>query len=151
MQRLRWQTLAACFVVAGTLSAIGLRWWTSRGNTPVPTLPSHIVWLVVLAVVVALLGLRIRRYLRHGQELDPIGATRTLALAQAGAVTGALHVGFFAAQFALALTRLHAPDPRQQAWTAVAALLASGVLIAAGLIAEWCCRVPPEDEDDGDA
>src|SRR5690625_3076036 len=92
MQRLRWQTLAGSFVVAGTASAFGLRWWTSRGNPPVPTLPSHNVLLVVIAGVVAFLGLRIPRYLRHGQELDPIGATRTLALAQAGAVTDALHV-----------------------------------------------------------
>lgn len=149
MQRLRWQTLAACFVVAGTISAIGLRWWTSRGNPPLPTLPSHIVLLVAVAAVVLYLGLRIRRYLRDGVEFDPIGATRTLALAQAAAVTGALHVGFFAAQLALTLTRLHAPDPRNQAWTAAAAILAAGVLIAASLIAQWCCRVPPEDEDDG--
>lgn len=148
MQRLRWQSLAACFVIAGTISVIGLRWWTSRGHNPIPVPSSHAVLLVLLAVGVLCLGLRIRRFLRAGTAFDPIGAARTLALGQAAAITGAAHVGYFAAQLALALPRLAAPEPRTQAWLAAAAILASGSMIVAGLITEWCCKVPPEDEDE---
>lgn len=148
MQRLRWQSLAACFVIAGTISVIALRWWTSRGNNPIPVPLSHAVLLLVLAGGVLFLGLRIRRFIRDGVEFDAIGAARTLALGQAAAITAAAHVGYFTAQLALALPRIAAPEPRMQAWLAAAAILASGILIAAGLITEWCCKVPPEDEDE---
>src|SRR5699024_12450541 len=34
MTRLRWSTLGAVTIVVGTLSAVGLRWWTTRGTLP---------------------------------------------------------------------------------------------------------------------
>lgn len=147
MQRLRWQTLVTVFVVSVALSVMVLRWWTSRGNNPVPVVLLQVLLVLVLAGVVLLLGLRIRRHVRAGEPLEPTDAVRTLVLGQAAAITGAAHLGYFAAQLGLALPRLQAPEPRAQAWLAGSAMLASALMIAAGLIAEWCCRVPPSDDD----
>lgn len=146
MQRLRWQTLFAVFVVTGAVSTVGLRAWISRGNSPVPIPWIQILLVVVLSVGVALLGLRIRRFVRRGELLNPVDAVRTLVLGQAAAVTGAIHLGYFVAQLLLALPRLEAPDPRTQAWLAGGAIVASALMVAAGLFAEWCCRVPPEED-----
>lgn len=150
MDRLRWQTLLTVAVVVAAGSAMVLRWWTSRGNNPVPVPLVQVLLLAVLAVVVVLLGLRIRRYVRQGEPVEPADAVRTLVLGQAAAITGAAHVGYFAAQLVLRLPRLQAPEPRTQAWFAGSAIVAALLLVAAGLIAQWCCRVPPADEDPGD-
>lgn len=150
MQRLRWQTLVTVFVVVTAVTTMALRWWTSRGHNPVPIPLLQVVLVVALAVVVVLLGLRIRRFVRKGEPLEPADAVRTLVLGQAAAITGAAHLGYFTAQLVLTLPRLQAPDPRTQAWLAGSALLASLLMVGAGLIAEWCCRVPPSDEDPED-
>ncbi|HLS26870.1 MAG TPA: DUF3180 domain-containing protein [Beutenbergiaceae bacterium] len=148
MQRLRWQTLLAVFLVAGAVSTIGLRAWVSRGNNPVPIPWIQIALILVLSVGVALLGWRIRRFVGKGELLNPVDAVRTLVLGQATAVTGAIHLGYFTAQLVLALPRLEAPDPRTQAWSAGGAIFASVLMIAAGLFAEWCCRVPPDEDSE---
>ena len=149
MNELRWRPLFAIFLIAGTASAIALRWWSSRGNNPVPIPLSHVLMIVVVAAVVVVLGLRIRRYVHRHEAFDAIGATRTLALAQAVAITGVVHIGYFAAQLGLALPRVNAPDPRTQAWLAAAGIIASVILVGAGLLAQWCCRVPDDDDDSG--
>lgn len=147
MERLGWQTLLTVSAVAGVISAIGLRWWTSRGFHPIPVPLAHVLMIAVLAGIVLVLGLRIRRYIRRAEPLDPIGATRTLVLGQAAALAGAIHVGYFGAQLALALPRVSAPDPRAQAWLAAAAILTSLMVVGAGLITQWCCLVPPDDDE----
>lgn len=149
-QRLRWQTLVTVFVVAGAVSTMGLWAWTSRGNNPIPIPWLQILLLVVLSGGVLAMGLRIRRYVRKAEPVNPVDAVRTLVLGQAAAITGAVHLGYFSAQLVLALPRLQAPDPRAQAWAAGAAIVASSVMIAAGWVAEWCCRVPPSDADPSD-
>ena len=147
MERLRWRTLGALFLIAGTISLVALRWWSSRGHTPIAVPVSLAVLLAVLAAVVVFLGLRVRRAVRDHLPLDPIGAARTLVLGQAAAIAGTLQLGYFAAQLVLALPRLEAPEPRLQALSAGAAIVAGAALVVAGLITQWCCRVPPEGED----
>ena len=149
-QRLRWQTLVTVFVVAGAVSTMGLWAWTSRGHHPVPIPWLQILLILVLSAGVLTMGLRIRRYVRKAEPVNPVDAVRTLVLGQAAAITGAVHLGYFSAQLVLALPRLEAPDPRAQAWTAGAAIVAALMMIAAGWIAEWCCRVPPSDDDPDD-
>ncbi|WP_165962794.1 DUF3180 domain-containing protein [Occultella glacieicola] len=151
VQRVGWRVLAATIIVAGTIAVIGLRWWDSRGNTLPPVSPAVVVLLAVVAAGVALLGLRVRRGVRARTITDPIGAARILVLGQAAALTGAVHVGYFLAVLLLSLPRAEAPDPREQAFAAGVAIVVAGVLIAAGLFTQWCCKVPPEDEDDGPA
>lgn len=148
MRRLRWSTLGAVTIVAGTISVVALRWWTTRGHMQVnvPVLLAGV--LLALAVLVLVFGLRVRSAVRNHTLDDPVGASRVLVLGQAAAVTAAIHLGYLLAQLGLALSRWEAPEPRAQAIRALACLVAAGALVAAGMLTQYFCQVPPEDEDD---
>ena len=80
-------------------------------------------------------------------DLNPIRAARSLALAQAGALTGAALIGLYAGQ-ALGM----APDwdlqaSRRLLWGYAGGLLAALWLLVAGLLAQSWCRIPPRDRD----
>ena len=145
--RVRWSTLGAVFLVVGTLSAVVLRWWQSRGGD-LPLMPLLLAaLLVIVGATTLLLGLRVRRWVTRGELLDGPGATRTLALGQTSALAGAAIGGYLAASLGLAVLRLEAPDPRAVAISSAICLLAAVAMSVAGMITQWCCRVPPEDED----
>lgn len=148
--RVRWITLGAAFLVVGTLSAVALRWWQSRGGD-LPQIPLLLAALLVIVGAVALaLGLRVRRWVARGELVDGVGATRTLALGQTAALAGAMIAGYLSASLGLAAIRLEAPEPRSVALSSAVCLLAAIAMAVAGMVAQWCCRVPPEDEDDDD-
>ena len=148
MARLRWSTLGAVTIVVGTLSAVGLRWWTTRGHVPV-TVPLLLAGvLLALAALVLVFGLRVRRDVRDQTLDDPVGASRVLVLGQAAAITAAIHVGYLLAQLGLALPRWDAPEPRAQVLRVLTCLVAAGALGAAGMLTQHFCRVPPDDEDE---
>lgn len=146
--RLRWATLGAAFLVVATVSAVALRWWQSRGGD-LPVLPLVLaVLLVLVAAVTLVLGLRVRRWVRRGEQVDGVGATRTLVLGQTAALAGAVLAGYLTASLGLALTRLEAPEPRSVALASGLSLLAALAMVAAGMITQWCCQVPPSDDDE---
>lgn len=148
MSRLRWSTVGAVTIVAGTVSVVALRWWVTRGHVPV-TVPIVLTGvLIALSVLVMIFGLRVRAAVRAHTLDDPVGASRVLVLGQAAAVTAAIHVGYLLAQLGLAIPHWNAPEPRAQAARALAALVAALALGAAGMLTQHFCRVPPEDEDD---
>ncbi len=148
MGRLRWSTLGAVTIVAGTISVVALRWWTTRGHLPVnvPIVLAGV--LLALAVLVLIFGLRVRAAVRNHTLDDPVGASRVLVLGQSAAVTAAVHVGYLLAQLGLALPRWEAPEPRAQVLRVVVCLVAALGLAAAGMLTQHFCRVPPEDDDD---
>lgn len=146
--RVRWATLGAVFLAVGTVSAVVLRWWQSRGGD-LPLIPLLLaVLLTAVGATVLILGLRVRRWVARGEGLDPLGATRTLVLGQTAAVAGAAVGGYLVASLGLAATMLELPEPRQIAVASGISLLAAVAMSVAGMITQWCCRVPPEDEDD---
>ena len=148
MGRLRWPTLGAVTIVAGTISVVALRWWTTRGHMPVNVPIVMAGMLLALAILVLIFGLRVRAAVRSHTLDDPVGASRVLVLGQAAAITAAVHVGYLLAQLGLALPRWDAPDPRAQAIRVMVCLIAAAALGAAGMLTQHFCRVPPEDEDD---
>lgn len=147
--QLRWSTLGAVFLVVGTLSAVVLRWWESRGGAlpPIPLLLA--VLLVLVAVIVLVLGLRVRRWVSRGEAIDALGATRTLVMGQTAALAGAALAGYLAASLVLAVLRLPAPEPREVAIGSGVTLLAALAMAGAGMLTQWCCRVPSDDDGDG--
>ena len=92
-------------LVATALSYLALRIWTGEGGVlPAPSWGALIV-LLFMATGVLFAGLPVRRFLR-GQArkpLNPLRAMRTLVLAQAAALTGAL--------ITVTLTRTTRPAP----------------------------------------
>ncbi|MEO6943497.1 MAG: DUF3180 domain-containing protein [Lacisediminihabitans sp.] len=105
--------------------------------------------LVAIAVIVILLAVPIRR-LTHGKgkgPIDPYYATRVVMLAKACALSGALLVGLSLGVTLYLLTRSAMPSA-SSIGLAVSTLVGSGILLAAGLVAEHMCIVPPTDPDD---
>ncbi|WP_420112718.1 DUF3180 domain-containing protein [Pseudactinotalea sp.] len=146
--RVRWVTLGAVFLAVGTASAVALRWWQSRGGD-LPVIPLLLAaLLVIVGATVLVFGLRVRRWVARGEAIDPLGAARTLALGQTAAIAGAVVAGYLAASLGLAATMLELPEPRQVAVASGIGLLAAVAMAVAGMVTQWCCRVPPEDEDE---
>ncbi|UFU07173.1 DUF3180 family protein [Ruania halotolerans] len=147
ISRLRWSTLGAIAVVSGTIALVALRWWATQGNVA-PTVPFLLAGVLgALAALVLALGLRVRRAVSTGHLDDPVGAARVLALGQAAAITAAIHFGYLGAQAANAIPHLQAPEPREQLVRTIAAMVAAGALLAAGMLTQWWCQVPEDDDE----
>lgn len=139
-------------VVTG-FAYLGLRVWTGQGRLLPATSWGAVIVLVFMAVGVFFAGLPIRRFLRGQAKkpLNPMRAMRTLVLAQAAALTGALVTGWYLAQVLVLLPDFDIGSVRGVVVRA-AALAAGGVVMAiAGLAAQAMCRVDKgEDRDRGD-
>ena len=147
MKRTRISVLALAAI--GTLSvSFGLLMLLERQGThlsPVPWLISPV--LVVLAAVVLWLALAVRAYQRGRRpSLDPLRAARTVALAKAAALTGALLVGWYGSQLLLTLGRLQIESQQSRALSAGVATLCAIVLSVAGVVAERFCQLPPPSD-----
>jgi hypothetical protein len=136
-------------LVATALSYLALRIWTGEGGVLPATSWGALIVLLFMATGVLFAGLPVRRFLR-GQArkpLNPLRAMRTLVLAQAAALTGALITGWYVAQILVLLPVFDIPS-RRTAAVLLAALAAGGVLMAiAGLVAQAMCRVDEDHHD----
>jgi hypothetical protein len=126
----------------------GLDWVfvaTGRPSLPVPW--SLTVSLVMVGAVVVALGARVNWATRPTprRRINPVAAVQILTLAQSAALSGAVVFGAIGGIIAFTVTR---PVVAQDALPAmIAGLIASLVLVACALVAEWLCRVPPTDAD----
>ena len=140
-------------LVATAFAYLVLRIWTEQGGVLPPAPWGALIVLVFMACGVFFAGLPVRRFLR-GQArkpLNPIRAMRTVVLAQASALTGALVTGWYLAQILLLLPDFDIASVRSLVWR-LAALAAAGVLmVVAGLVTQAMCRVSKDhDDSDGD-
>lgn len=136
-------------VAVGTLAVTwGLLVLLQRQGThlgPVPWIMAPV--LVVLSAVVIWMALAVRAYQRGRRpSLDPLRAARTVALAKAAALTGALLVGLYGGQLLLTLGDLHIESQQSRALSAGAATLCAIVLSVAGVVAERFCQLPPPSD-----
>nr|BFF20151.1 hypothetical protein GCM10025730_36720 [Promicromonospora thailandica] len=110
-------------------------------------------WLVDVAIIalagaIFWAGWAVRAYQKGKRPtLDGIRAARTLVLAKAAALTGALLGGWYLAQVLLVLGDLSIEPRRDRAVAAGIAVLCSVVLAVVGLVVEKFCELPPSDED----
>lgn len=124
------------------------------------------VTLVLIAVVVVVLALPVRRATRPGSRqdgpragapgrggsrpggsrpVDPFYATRVLLIAKASAVAGAL-LGGSAVGLVTELV-IRPVSMAATVWAGVAMIVASILLLVAGLLAESWCALPPDDDE----
>jgi hypothetical protein len=133
---------AACAVVA---------WLVVRSSfTDLPTLTwSGAPALVVLAAAEALSGRNLRARIegrRSGKPLAPIAVARMAALAKASSMGAAAFGGIAAGFFAYTAGFLNMTVPRGDAINSAITAVAAGVLVAAALYLERCCRAPSRDD-----
>jgi len=132
-------------VVAG-FSYLVLSVWTDQGGSLPQGSWGGLTVLVFMACGVFFAGLPVRRFLRGKatKPFNPIRAMRTLVLAQACALTGALVAGWYVAQVLVMVPTLDISSRRTVAFR-LAALAAGGVLmVVAGLLTQAMCRVHGE-------
>ena len=107
------------------------------------------VTLALIALVIVIMAVPVYRA-THGamrQPVDSFYATRVLALAKASSLAGSLVVGL---GLGLSLDLLIRSSTATGDLVArdLSVLGAAILLLAAGLVAEFLCRVPPQDDDD---
>ncbi|MCK2026273.1 DUF3180 family protein [Microbacterium sp. SSW1-47] len=110
--------------------------------------PSLLLPVLLVLIAIAALGVAwpVRRSVRSGTRIDPFRALRAATLARASSLLGAIMAGFGAGLLLFLLTR--PIDPPVGSTVAMAALIASAVvLVVAALIAEQFCTLPKDPDD----
>ena len=158
MRPTTWRLLlglaAIGFVVTWAVLTVGE---SRNGTIPDIPWPSAVVLGVFGgAVLVVALALRPRLRGRPGHDpVNPIVAARFAVLALACSRAGALFVGVYAAFLAQALTDLSIGFRRHLALVSGACVLASLLVVVAGLVLERLLRLPEpppgEDQPEGSA
>ena len=131
--------------VVGWLGQLALSASSSPTLTPPITL---IVALFGIAAIVVSLGWPIRQMLRgkRSHPIDPFFAMRVLVFAKATSLTGALLTGAAVGLTLYGLTRLLTPV-LPALWYDLLTLAGAGAMLAAGMLVETWCRIPPEDRE----
>lgn len=106
------------------------------------------ITLVAIAAIVIGFAIPIRRatHAKTRTRIDPFRAMRVAVLAKACSLSGALLTGSGIGVLAYLLSRSVLPASGS-IWQAAAATLGAAILLAAGLVAEYLCTLPPEDDD----
>jgi hypothetical protein len=113
---------------------------------PPYTLP---VTLAAAAVIVVVLAVPIGRAIRgrSATRINPFRAMRVVVLAKASSLVGSLIAGLSAGVVVFLLSRPVVADVGS-IWPGIAAAVSGVVLLAAGLVAERLCTLPPDDPDE---
>jgi hypothetical protein len=148
MRRTPIGSLIAVLVAVAVVGWFVLRALEAR-SVYLPVVP----WLVDVAILalagaVFWSGWTVRSYQKGKRpSLDGLRAARTLVLAKAAALTGALLGGWYLAQVLVVLGDLAIESRRDRAVAAGIAVLCSVVLAVVGLVVEKFCELPPSDND----
>ena len=111
---------------------------------PPITLP---LTLIMLAVVVVSLAWRVRQGTRRKalRRIDPFWAMRVAVLSKATSLAAALLLGGSLGIVLYILTRSVVPAV-SSLWLALGTAIGAAVMLAAGLVAEHFCTLPPDDD-----
>jgi len=145
-------TRARDLVVAGLVAAVLVYLLVRVLYGQLPPLPTFAgVTLLVLAIIEGALGASLRTRIHNpgeGRPLQPLTAARSVALAKASSVLGAIMLGAWLGLLAYLLPRrgeiLAAADDVP---STVVGVVSAAILIAAALWLEWCCRTPRDQDN----
>lgn len=138
--------------VAFALSTAALQLRQAGGAaTPAPPVVAVVV-VAALAAAVLVVAWPIRRWNAGDRDraINPLRAARTVALAKAAALAGAVLTGGWLGYVGVAVPLVAVASQPGRTLASAAVVLASVGLTVAGLVAERWCMIPPEDDDDGD-
>lgn len=117
---------------------------------PVPDWSPAVV-LALGGVVVAGIAWQTWRSLhRDKKTIASRHAIRVLAIAKSAIIVGAVFAGGYFG-FALAYLGVESELGQLRFWRGLAAGVAGLLLLAAALGLEWTCRIPEDEDDDGDS
>jgi hypothetical protein len=152
MRPVRARTLLLVSAVVLGLGWMILELWTTGDGTFLPLPVTAAVGGYLLAVVVILVGIPVRRWARgdRSRPLNPLAAARTVVLARAAAYAGAVLAGWYLAQ-GLALLPDLVGTRLERFWVAMVASVGAVLLGTAGLLVQRWCRVPPDDRGPGES
>jgi len=144
-----WALVAAAvgFGVAGALDSFGAPPAVPRSAPGAMLLLAAIVLAVALALRGRLRDVRERR--PGARPVDPMLAARAVVLAKASALGGALVGGLYAGYAAYLVGDLVSAARRGLAVRSALCVVGGVLLVAAGLLLERVCRIPPEDGGPG--
>lgn len=134
--------LAAALLIATVVGAGGSFLALRGGAAPVRVPWTTLIVGIALGGVALVMAWPIRQ-LKRGKRgrIDATRAVRTAMLAQASAYAGALLSGMYGG-FALVLLRDWSHAPRREAAIAAGlAALGGLIMLTAGVVAEWWCRI----------
>ena len=148
MKRTGPAPLIGLFLIGGVASYLLELVVQSRGGFIYVPPISLAFTLFVVAAAVVFLAVPIRRKVtgKRKEPIDAFYAARVLALAKASSFAGSLLLGLGAGVLLYLLGRPIAPSGSILI-NVIAQLVSAALLIAAGLIAEWLCVLPPDDLD----
>lgn len=140
-------------LVALAVSLLALSLWSRSGRAlPEASWPAGAVLLLMAALLLGA-GWQIRSYQQGKAQRMPAPhwSRRVLAGAQASALGGAIVTGWYLAQAALHVPDADVPSQREALVVAGLLALASVLLSVAGFVVQAWCRIPPSDDEDGEA
>ena len=145
-------TRARDLVIAGLVAAVLVYLLVRVLYGQLPSLPTFAgVTLLVLAIVEGALGTSLRSRIRNpgqGRPLQPLTAARSVALAKASSVLGAIMLGAWLGMLAYVLPRrVEIEAAADDLPSTVVGVICSAILIAAALWLEWCCRTPRDQDN----
>ncbi|SDQ96089.1 DUF3180 domain-containing protein [Actinopolyspora saharensis] len=143
-------------VAAALIAAVLVYGAVQVGYGALPPLPLAAgATLLVVALVEVVLAFVVRPKVQRKpgiEPLDPMTATRVVALAKASSLAGALMGGAWVALLVFLLPRYGPVEVvKSDTAAAVIGLISAVALIGAGLWLEWCMRNPDEPEEDTDS
>lgn len=147
------------WLAAGLLGWVAASWWLGQGNAVPVRAVAGLVMDVVFAVGLLVAATWVWRSARaDGTDAaserrrhrgpSPQTARLVVVAAIAAAWAGSVLSGAFAGLFVAALPDADVPSVRAAVVRTGLQVLTLGVLGAAGQVAQWLCRVPPQDGDD---
>jgi hypothetical protein len=144
----RWPTILALVVLAGVVGwFVADLAWDDLVALP-PAAPITAALIAVFELGLARVVSRKVRGLEPGRPMHPLQVARAAALAKASSATGALLLGFYAGFFLWVIRLTEKRAASHDAWVSGWSALASLVLLAAALLLERACRVPPPPRDE---
>lgn len=147
--QLTWKHALGIAAVVFVLSYAALQVWSSQGNALPQNSWIAVGVIVVMAAFVLFMGNEVRVYLR-GESVRPLPPQRarsTLVASQACVLAGAAFAGWYAGTVAVNVDRLQSTSGPRAFTVALVLTLACVALIATGLVVQWWCKLPEDDED----
>jgi hypothetical protein len=151
VKRTHPSSLVACAVGGVVLGYLADLLVVSTGGAALVPPLSLPITLVGVAAIVLVLAWPIRRAVtgHSKRRIDPFRAMRIAVLAKASSLAGGLLLGLGVGITLFLVTRAVVPNAAT-VWLAVATAIGAALLLAAGLVAEWFCTLPPPDDPDAE-